>query len=304
MSIGIKKMIKYASLFALIIISLLFYYQLEQNDQVAKVVFFDVGQGDAILIITPTKKTILIDGGPDNAWLPQLGEQLPFYQRKIDLMILTHAHADHVVGLVEVLKRYQVDLILYPGSIEYYSTPYLEWLKLIEENSLNLQTTIQGDYYDFNDNSYLKTIYPFTEYTGQKVSDVNNTSVVNQYCYLAVCILLTGDLAAEGESEIIASKQNIQSAILKVEHHGSHYSSTDEFLEAINPQEAIIQVGLDNSFNHPHLRTLKKLTRMGIKIRRTDQDGMIIFYTDGQNYWFEPTLSDSPLSAIMDLIKK
>ncbi|OIO46448.1 MAG: hypothetical protein AUJ28_02510 [Parcubacteria group bacterium CG1_02_37_51] len=297
-------MIKYASLFAMIIISLLFYYQLEQNDQVAKVVFFDVGQGDAILITTPAKKTILIDGGPDNAWLPQLGEQLPFYQRKIDLMILTHAHADHVVGLVEVLKRYRVDLILYPGSIDYDSTPYLEWLKVIEENSLNLQTTKQGDYYDFNDHSFLLTLYPLIEYNGQKVDDVNNTSVINQYCFLEICFLLTGDATAESEVEMIASGQDMHSEVLKVGHHGSHYSSTEEFLAAVAPQEAIIQVGQDNSFNHPHPRTLKKLIRMNIKIRRTDQDGMIIFYTDGQNYWLEPTLSDSPLSAIMDLIKK
>lgn len=295
-----KKVIKYSALFVIIILSLFSYYYIENKDILARIIFFDVGQGDAILIITPSNKTILIDGGPDNKWISQLGEHLPFYQRKIDIMILTHAHADHVVGLVEVLKRYQVELILYPGPIEYHSTPYLEWLKIIEERSLNLQTTKQGDIFDFNDNSYLETIYPFEGYLGQKVDDVNNTSVVNKYCYLEICFLLTGDATKEVEEELLNEGHDLSSNILKVGHHGSHYSSTDEFLEAIHSSTAVIQVGVDNSFNHPHLRTIKKLDRAGINILRTDQIGKIMISTDGYSYWQNDNLSDNFLSAIMN----
>ncbi len=262
------------------------FIQIEDSDSLAEIIFFDIGQGDAILIITPDNTRILIDGGPGNYLINELGSHLSFYDKHIDIMILTHAHDDHVSGLNEVLKRYDVDLVLFPGFIDYSAESYLEWLRIIEEKGIPLQSTIIGDLYSFS-NSSLEILYPFEEYIGQKVKDVNDTSVVAKYCYIDICTLLTGDATIEVEEEIINTRLDISSDILKSAHHGSQYSNSEEWLYAVNPSTVIIQSGLDNRFNHPHLRIIKRLGRMGIRILRNDELGEIILKTNGYNYWVE-----------------
>ena len=199
-------------------------------------------------------------------------------------MILTHAHDDHVSGLNEVLRRYKVGMILYPGNIQYYAPSYLNLLNIIDENELNLTTTKAGDIYNFS-SSRLEILYPFVVYSGEEVDDVNDTSVVARYCYIEICVLLTGDAPVVVEEEIIASGQNIKAKVLKMAHHGSQYSNSEEWLLAVNPETAIIQSGEGNSFNHPHLRILKRLKRLGINILRNDILGEIIVKTDGLKYW-------------------
>jgi len=265
---------------------LIIYLQISSGSSIAKIIFLDIGQGDAILIITPEKEKILIDGGPGNFLISELGPYLPFYDRDIDLMILTHAHDDHVSGLNEVLSRYPVNLILFPGYIDYMAASYIEWLKIIDDNNLNLNAAVTGDIYNF-ENSGLEILYPFEEYKGEKVDDVNDTSVVAKYCYISVCVLLTGDASLDVEEKIIASKQDIKADILKVAHHGSQYSNSEEWLKDVNPSTAVIQSGVDNKFNHPHLRIIKRLERLGVRILRNDNLGDIIINTDGYNYWLK-----------------
>ena len=282
-----KKILKFTLLIISIIAGLyLVFINTNNNEGLAKMVFFDIGQGDAILIITPDKTKILIDGGPGNFLISELGRYLPFYDKKIDIMILTHAHDDHVAGLNEVLKRYQVDLILYPGPIDYYSQSYLEWLDIIQDKSLNLQTTKAGDLYQFSGSS-LEILYPYVNFIGQKVEDINATSVVSRYCYLDICVMLTGDTISEVEQEIILHENDLSAQILKAAHHGSQYSNSEEWLEAVNPDWVIIQSGEGNSFNHPHLRILKRLARFNMEVFRNDELGEIVIITDGQNYWLE-----------------
>ena len=251
---------------------------------VAQIIFFDIGQGDSIMIITPDNKRILIDGGPGNFLISEIGRYLPFYDRYIDIMILTHAHDDHVSGLNEVLKRYDVGLILYPGDIDYNAESYLSWLELIEERGLNLQSTIAGDVYNFA-SSTLEVLYPFEPYSGQKVDDVNGTSVVVKYCYIEVCALFTGDATTEVEESILISGQDVSADILKLAHHGSQYSNTEVWLQAVAANLVVIQSGVDNKFNHPHLRIIKRLGRMGVDVLRNDLLGEIIVETNGYDYW-------------------
>ena len=282
-----SKLPKYLLVVIGICISLyLSFLQVGASEDIAQIIFFDIGQGDSILIITPDNKKILIDGGPGNYLINEIGKHLPFYDNYIDVMILTHAHDDHVSGLNEILRRYDVGRILYSGRVDYKAESYIAWLELIQEKELDLQSTIMGDVYNFS-SSTLEVLHPFENYDGQKVDDINNTSVVTRYCYIEVCIMLTGDATEEAEELILASGQDVSADILKLAHHGSHYSNTKAWFEAVKPDVAVIQSGVDNSYNHPHLRIIKRLGRMGIEVLRNDLLGEIILETDGYNYWVE-----------------
>ena len=249
-------------------------------DQNLKVIFLDVGQGDSIFIKTPDKQYILIDGGPDNKVLYGLGENIPFYRRRIDLMILTHFDFDHITGLIEVLKRYKVKLVLYNGLLN-ESSEFKEWFKMIKEKNVPLETTKAGDELKFNDDLILKTLYPF-ELADKNLQNNNNTSVVNKLIYKNISFLFTGDLEADGEEELISKKANLKSDVLKVGHHGSKRSTTKKFLQVVKPKYGVISVGKDNKFGHPSLRVLKNLQQAGVKILRTDLDGEIKIVTNGE----------------------
>src|SRR3989338_110432 len=145
-----KKIIKLLSgsiLITLILSAVVFVSNQNQN---LKVYFFDVGQGDGILIRTPSHQNIVIDGGPDNSFIAKLGQALPFYDRTIDLMVLTHPHDDHLFGLVEVLKRYRVKEVLYSGAL-HTTDAYLEWLSLIKEKEIPLKIARAGQTFIFNE---------------------------------------------------------------------------------------------------------------------------------------------------------
>lgn len=258
-------------------------FQQKQGKGILEVDFLDVGQGDSILIKAPDNFDILIDGGPDSSVLNELGRNLPFYDRDIELMILTHPHSDHVAGLVEVLKRYEVKKVLYTGAL-HTSPDYLEWLRLIKEKNIPMEIVKAGDSFQFGASLSLDILYPFEELTNQKVKELNDSSIVSRLVYGQTSFLLMGDAPAEVEEQLLNSELTgqLQSDVLKVGHHGSRYSSSPEFLTAVKPQYAVIQVSKDNKFGHPHLSTLRKLENLGIKILRTDLDGEIKIESDGR----------------------
>ncbi|TSC96206.1 MAG: competence protein ComEC [Parcubacteria group bacterium Athens1014_10] len=248
-------------------------------DKNLKVIFLNVGQGDAILIKTPDKKHILIDGGPDNKVIYGLGKNIPFYRQKIDLMILTHSDLDHLTGLIEVLKRYQVKSILYNG-LEDDSPEFQEWLKIIKEKNIPLQITQAGDEMKSGEDLILKTIYPF-ETPAENPENNNNTSVVNKLIYKNISFLFTGDLESEAEEKLLSQNIDLKSDILKVGHHGAKKSTGKNFLRKVKPEYAVISVG-KNNFGHPSLRVLKNLQEAGAAILRTDSQGEIKISTDGE----------------------
>jgi competence protein ComEC len=258
-----------------------FFFLYQEKKPQLEVVFMDVGQGDAILIKAPDNKQVLIDGGPDNSVLQKLGQYMPFFDKTIELLILTHPHSDHVGGLPAVLKKYQVKQILYTG-VNHNSPDHLAWLDEIDEQDIPLDITTTGDRFILGEDIYLDTLFPLADLTGQSAEDLNSTSVVNRLVFKDNSFLLTGDLPAEQETEIMAANLTIEAAVLKVGHHGSKYSSSESFLQAVDPQYAIIQVGQDNSFGHPHFLTLQNLEKLDITILRNDQLGDIHCLTDGQ----------------------
>ena len=245
-----------------------------------KVVFLDIGQGDAILIQTPFGQDILIDGGPGTKIIHELDKHMGFWNRDIELMILTHPHADHVDGLVEVLKRYEVEKVL-GYEINYNYSAFHEWLRLIKEKEIPFNRTKVGDKFILGENLFLETLYPFSDITGQEFKDVNDASIINRLCYFETCFVLTGDASKEMELDLVNSGLNIKAEVLKVGHHGSKYSSDEAFLKLVNPKYAIIQSGKDNKHGHPHYITLKRLIDSGAEILRNDEKGEIICHTDG-----------------------
>lgn len=248
-----------------------------------QVVFFDVGQGDAHFIRTPGGQNILIDGGPDKTVLEKLSKYLPASDRTIDLMILTHPHADHAAGLVEVLQRYDVQRVLATGVIHTTDT-YLAWLNEVKEQKIIFDQAVAGKQYKFESTVepvYLEVIYPDRNVRDEEFDDLNESSVVVMLSYFNKKFLFTGDISVDNELRILKRGVDVSADVLKVSHQGADTSSSQEFLDAVNPQYAIIPVG-ENNYGHPSLRIIRRIERMGTKIFRTDQDGDIKFIVDSQ----------------------
>jgi len=252
-----------------------------------QVSFFDVGQGDAIFIETPAGQQILIDGGPDSDRVClELGKKLPFWDRSLDLVVLSHAHDDHVTGLVEVLRRYEVGQVLEPGLAE--STPaYDSWLETIEEKGIERTIARAGQRIDLGTGLAIEVIHPQEEMLRGTDSDANNNSLVLRLVWRGVSFLFTGDIDGEAEMAILYTDQwrELNSTALKVAHHGSVGSTSAQFLAAVEPQIAVISVGENNNFGHPDEELVVRLEQ--VETYRTDQNGTISFSTDGERLWVE-----------------
>jgi competence protein ComEC len=264
------------------------------SEKPLEVDFLDIGQGDSILIKTPFGQNILIDGGPDNSVIRRLGENLPFWDRTIDLMILTHPHDDHVSGLVEVLQRYQVKKILYSG-VNHTSPSYLAWLAEIKKRKISVVIVNRQQIINLGPNCRLEILSPRQNLVAKTVENLNNTSIVARLVYQQAKFLFTGDAEKEEEDDLLATGADLSTQVLKVCHHGSNTSSGEKFLAAVRPQIAVIQVGADNQFGFPSRRVLKRLEKIGIKVYRTDRDGTVKIITDGQNFKVA-TREKNPLS--------
>lgn len=234
-------------------------------------------------------QNVLIDGGPDNTVIKRLGENLTWWDKTIDLMILSHPHSDHVAGLAEVLKRYQVRKILYTGVV-HNSPDYLAWLELIRARQIPLVIIDRPQKINLGENNYLDILYPLESVLGREVDNLNNSSLMFKLVYGQTSFLFTGDAEIEVERLLVGTQDLpvgtqdfafLQANVLKLGHHGSDTSSSQEFLEAVNPEIAIIQVGKDNDFGHPSRRVLKRLERLGAKVFRTDLEGTIRLFSDG-----------------------
>lgn len=257
-----------------------------------RVIFLDVGQGDSSLIITPEQKTILIDGGPNDKVLSGLGKFLPLRQKKIDVMILTHPHSDHLDGLVDVLGRYEVGEIYYTGVLHTTGT-FLEWLKIIKEKNIKMnivkeksKTEVGGVTVEFLYPDRDLSVLAPTDFTAARLKDLkldnlNNTSLALKLIFGRTQFLFMGDAEVPVEKYLLSEDADLRADVLKVGHHGSNSSTGEELLKKISPQYAVISAGKDNDFGHPHLRTMRRLERFGVQILRTDESGNIEMKSDG-----------------------
>ncbi|MCK4403133.1 MAG: MBL fold metallo-hydrolase [Dehalococcoidia bacterium] len=271
----------------LIIAILVWLVTLTMPDDKLHVSFFDVGQGDAILIQTPSHQNILIDGGPDPQKINlELSKKLPFWDRTIDLMIATQPQADHITGLVEILQRYKVKQVLEPG-VPYDSSIYQEWLKLVDEGQIKHEIARAGQVIDLGNGIKLEVLNPPTKLLQGTSHDVDNNGVVIKLSWGKVSFLFAADIREEAEFELIRQRSDLRSTVLKVAHHGSKTSTSPQFLAVVDPEIAVISVGADNSFGHPGTEVVERLVdRLGDdKVYLTSENGTIEFITDGEKLW-------------------
>jgi competence protein ComEC len=250
-----------------------------KNDGLTHIYFLDVGQGDSILVTMPNNQNILIDGGPSSSLITEIDRVLPFWKRNIDLMVLTHPHADHVTGLIEVATRYQVDEFLYNG-VQYDTHTYQELLNVVDERNIFTQVAGRGMEYNF-ESCQLDILYVGDLHTTS--GDLNDTSIVSERTCGEFNAIFPADADVDIEQQLISSGSLSDVEVLKVGHHGSKYSTSAIFLETIEPEVAVITVG-KNKFGHPHSETLKKLADIQAEIFSTLESGTVEAVTDGQKY--------------------
>ncbi|MBU0581108.1 MAG: DNA internalization-related competence protein ComEC/Rec2, partial [Candidatus Margulisbacteria bacterium] len=243
----------------------------------------DVGQGDSILIDTPKHKKYLIDGG---AYLKGNRSTTDFLSKKginrLNGIILTHAHADHLDGLLPLIENIKIDWIIISGFKSNYAN-YKKFLYMIKKKKIPLHLTQAGQTIYLDADLPLTILHPSFPYIMDVHSPENDNSVVGRLTYKKFSILFTGDLAEAGEKRILSLNPTLNSTLIKLGHHGSRWSSTPDFLDVIRPQAAIISCGKNNRFNHPHQELLKRLPPH-ISLYRTDLQGNILISSDGQKY--------------------
>lgn len=235
--------------------------------------FLDVGQGDSLLIQTPENKHILIDGGPRDNVSKEIGDTMFFFDRTIDLMVLTHPHADHVSGLISVLKNYDVKRVM-ATFVVYKSDVYANFLRAVKDEGAEIFVADSESDFDFGD-VFVDTLYPFSKINGQTFKDANDSSIVMRIIYKDKSIFVGGDIGKSIEKKIVAKYKNLASDVLKVSHHGSKNSSSDVFLKAVSPKIAIISCGKNNSYDFPTDIVLDILKKYDVKIYRTDLDSKV-----------------------------
>ena len=262
-----------------------------------KVVFFDVGQGDAALVSFPNGRHMLVDGG-ERTMSNDCGRRIlcPYFLRagvrRLDVVVLTHADNDHVGGLPAVLETMPVDLVLEPGA-EHLSATYLRFLSLAGHSNHSYRRVRAGDRLLIDDRVAVRVLHPtgtFVAPDGNAPYGLNNGSVVLRLEYGRISLLLTGDIEREAEESLVNAGLLEPVTCLKVPHHGSISSSTEPFLRATRPGLAVFSVGRENRFGHPHDDVLGRYERMGISVFRTDRDGAVLLETDGRGLTVRTTV--------------
>ncbi|MCD6410342.1 MBL fold metallo-hydrolase [bacterium] len=247
-----------------------YYYS---QEEFTKVCFLDVGQGSAVFIKTEKNQQILIDGGPDKKILEKLSSEMPFWDHTIDLIILTHPQKDHIYGLLEVLKNYQVKNILWTGA-KTDTSLFKQWQNLIKEEGANVKIADQGLKIYLTNNAYLSILWPAQDFL-QDIKEINDTSIVSKFYSYQDTILFTGDITDKIEYNLIDQRINLDSDILQIPHHGSRYSSSDPFLSVVSPSLAVISAGKNNKYKFPHQEVLERLKKYDIKVLSTINEGDI-----------------------------
>ena len=261
------------------------------HDGKLHLVVCDVGQGDAIVIRMPQGQKVVTDGGPDRSMLSCLGKLIPFWDREIDLVILTHPQADHMVGLIELLKRYRVKQVIATTAVN-QTAEYVAWTQELSKQvgqGLQLSRPHRGDTITFGQDVVGTIEWPQNgETLADFRGDLNETSVVWRLSYGRFCALLTGDASKLVFDQMTEQEPEAPCLVLKVPHHGSKTGFAPKFLAELAPSLALISVGRNNRYHHPAGEVLEALSAAGMDTKRTDQAGAIEIVTDGST-WYTKT---------------
>ena len=276
---SIVKNFKYYFLGTLFLGAIFVWYAvLAETRKELTVAFLDVGQGDAIFVEAPNGNQILIDGGPNKAVLRELAKQMPFYDRTIDGIILTHPHLDHYAGLNEVMKKYKVNLEMDPGT-KVKGAGFGEFENLTKIKNIKSLYAKRGMIINLGKDLRLDILLPVIN--DENLSE-HDGMLVSRLVYKNNSFLLTGDMEDNLENFLISFGDNVKSDVLKIGHHGSKTSTSEKFLGLVNPELAVISAGKNNKYGHPHQEVTNRLAGFEIPTLRTDEKGTIVIESDGE----------------------
>ena len=253
-------------------------------DGLLHVHFLDVGQGDSILVVTPSGRQALIDGGPDGDVVSQaVADALPGGDRSLDLVVMTHLDSDHSGGLLEVLDRFSVGAVV-SGTRTDLGGAGAEWDRHLARQGITPIAVHAGFEIELDDGVSLRVLNPRPD---AEFGDSNNDSVALRLVYGEVSVLLTADIEEEAENLLVSSEAELRSTVLKVGHHGSGTSTTQRFLEAVNPSIAVVSAGAGNPYGHPAPAVVERLEEAvgSANLFRTDRQGKVEVVSDGKSVW-------------------
>jgi beta-lactamase superfamily II metal-dependent hydrolase len=239
-----------------------------------RLIFLDVGQGDAVLIETPENHTVLVDGGRDERALQQLLETRGYFARTIDLLVITHPDADHIGGLSDIFRAYNVRSVLMAGTQAPESETYQHLLRMITKEGSTVIPARAEETVEMGTLT-LDVLYPSERTWGKDVDRQNPHSVVLRGTFQETSFVLPGDITAAEERKLVRSDTMLEADILKAAHHGSDSSTSTAFLKAVDPEMVVISAGQNNRYGHPAEEVLKRIQRQDATIRSTKQEGNI-----------------------------
>lgn len=283
MRIRPRKILFISSLSAFLLLAIFFYQTNKFQDGMLHIVFCNVGQGDAIFIRTPKGRDILVDGGPDDKILDCLSSQMPFWDRTLEAVFLSHPHFDHFGGLFEVLRRYRV-VSFNTEKLENDSESFGIIKQQIQDKRIPTRYLFKGDRFSFGNGVEIKVLGPSKEFLFQTspngiISESEGfANLILLVKYRETSILLTGDSQVAGLKEAVGIS-NLE--VLQVPHHGSRTGLNQELIDILKPDLAVISVG-KNRFGHPHKEVLELLEGNSVQIKSTDREGEIEIVSDGK----------------------
>ncbi len=248
-----------------------------RTTEFAEIAFIDVGQGDSACIKTPNGDVVVVDGGEGDSFNDDI---LPFLLSRgifsVDYVVASHYHTDHTDGIVDLLSEISVENLIIPET-EDESGIKRKLIRLAKEKNVEINEVSAGDNIEISSDLSLEILFPDEELFVNDDKNKNNDSIILKVRCFDTTILFTGDLEKDAETVIAASNADLEADILKVGHHGSYTSTSDEFLEAVEPDYAVLSAGRNNSHGHPHAEVLSRLNNAEVRIFRTDRDGNVIF---------------------------
>ena len=256
-----------------------------QNSGKFRIIACDIGQGDGMLLISPSGKQVVVDGGPGTKIVDCLGQKMPFWDRTLEMVVLTHPEKDHLEGLLEVLVRYEVKMIVTSGVVN-DTELFNAWQEALKKEGAKVHTAKAGDKLVI-DSLTMDILWPTAEKLAlwklTAPSEINESSIVSRVTFGQFCAYLTGDIP----KEIFQTLINKPCQVLKISHHGSKTGTNQDIIESVDPKVAIIQVG-KNSFGHPHKEVIDLLESKVVEIYRNDSNGIIEMSTDGKSFKVRP----------------
>lgn len=265
----------------------------EKREDILTVAFLDIGQGDSIFIEAPNGNQIIFDGGPNGKILNELSKVMPFYDKTIDMIVVTNPDKDHFAGFLDLLGRYKIEKFMEPGT-KAGSGLYRDLENAVEAQGAEkfIARRSMKIELDHEHNIYIEILFPDGDASTLKTND---GSIIARLVYGETSVMLTGDAPQKTEDYVVAldaydrgETGGIKSDVLKAGHHGSKTSTGENFVAKVAPKYAVISCGKDNKYGHPNVETLDTLDKFKVKTFRTDQSGTIVMKSDGHTIDFTP----------------